>query len=1050
MRNRAWFLYPCGAALATAVYFMTGHPSVLFNLIGLSSPLMILVAVRMHKPAARAPWYLFALGQALFITGDVIAYNYEKLFGNPLPYPSIADVAYLSVYPCLVLGLFLLIRQRRSAGDRGSLIDAAMISIGMGTLSWVFLITPYITDQSLPLSVKAVSMGYPLMDILLIAFAVRLAIGAGKKDPSFYLMTTAIASLFVTDAIYGWTLLHNPYTPGSGLLEIGWIAFYVFFGAAALHPSMRNISESPADAEVRVGAGRLILLASASLLAPLAQMIQIWTGREGENLPVILGATITLFALVIVRMAGLVRRQQESTDREKALRQAGASLVIATSRSAIHEAATQAAISLTGTTAAIRMCEQLEEGKALVVVASSGGVEDATGLEFSLDELQDWKVQRLLEHGAFVVGLNESVLRDPLRLQDGEEGAVFVAPLFLREELHGIMVVASDQPMPASVADSLRTLSSQVALALESAALTEDLLIQQSEARFASLVKNSTDVVTVIEPDTVVRYASPSCARVFGYDPTELEGMKFSDLVSQEDKTMVLAFLTASGEGEGHTAIMEFEIQGKNGEPFHAETLRTSLLHDDNVRGIVLNTRDISERKEFEEQLKHQAFHDSVTNLANRLLFTDRVEHAVERQERDHKPIAVLFMDIDDFKTINDSLGHAAGDQLLAEVGERLKATLRSADTAARLGGDEFAILLDLDDDGEGVQAADVADRVMQMLEAPFTLEGKEVYVRASVGIAVAEGDEHIQSEEILRNADVAMYMAKERGKGCYQVFEPEMHDTALKRLEMKADLQRALEHDEFVMYYQPVIELESGRVTGVEALIRWMHPTRGMVPPLDFIPLAEETGLIVPIGRWVLRTATIYAKALQDAYPMDPPFHMAVNLSARQLVRPEIVDEVREILQETGLDPHSLVLEITESVMMQDMELSIERLTELKSLGVQLAIDDFGTGYSSLNYVRRFPVDILKVDKSFIDGVSEGGESSALTAAVIELAAILGLKPVAEGIERADQLQRLLELHCDLGQGYFFAKPLPGTDLEALLTERRDMQSEIEAISKA
>jgi diguanylate cyclase (GGDEF)-like protein/PAS domain S-box-containing protein len=653
-----------------------------------------------------------------------------------------------------------------------------------------------------------------------------------------------------------------------------------------------------------------------------------------------------------------------------------------------------------------------------------------------------------MDRDAYVVQMHESSLPDPLSLRISAEGSVFVAPLFLRDELHGLMVVASEESMPASVADSLRALSSQVALALESATLTEDLLIQQSEARFASLVKNSTDVVTVIEPDTSVRYASPSAARVLGYEPAELEGMRFSDLLGPEDKAKIMSFLMGSGEGEGHTGIMEFKITAKDGGVFFAETLRTNLLHDENVKGIVLNTRDISERKAFEEQLSHQAFHDSVTNLANRALFTDRVEHAVERQERDHKPIAVLFMDIDDFKTINDSLGHAAGDQLLAEVGERLKTTLRAADTAARLGGDEFAILLDLEDEGEGVQAADVADRVMQMLEEPFTLEGKEVFVRASVGIAVAEGEEVVKSEEILRNADVAMYMAKERGKGRYQIFEPEMHDTALKRLEMKADLQRALEHEEFVLFYQPVIELESGRVSGVEALIRWIHPTRGMVPPLDFIPLAEETGLIVPIGRWVLRTATTYAKALQDAYPMDPPFHMAVNLSARQLSRPEIVDEVRDILTETDLVPHSLILEITESVMMQDMELSIERLTELKSLGVQLAIDDFGTGYSSLNYVRRFPVDILKVDKSFIDGVSEGGESSALTAAVIELAAILGLKPVAEGIERADQLQRLLELHCDLGQGYLFAKPLPGVDLESLLTERREMQSEIDAIS--
>jgi diguanylate cyclase (GGDEF)-like protein len=419
------------------------------------------------------------------------------------------------------------------------------------------------------------------------------------------------------------------------------------------------------------------------------------------------------------------------------------------------------------------------------------------------------------------------------------------------------------------------------------------------------------------------------------------------------------------------------------------------------------------------------------------------VTHALERQERDQRPVSVLFMDLDDFKTVNDSLGHAAGDGLLGEVGERIREILRAPDTAARLGGDEFAVLLE--DSGDGIGAADVADRLIQSLDAPFHLENKEVFVRASIGIAVAEpGDHEIDDvEALMRNADVAMYMAKERGKNRYQMFEPEMHETALRRLELKADLQRALEHGEFILNYQPVIELDTGRISGVEALIRWIHPDRGLVPPLDFIPLAEETGLIVPIGRWVLREACTYAAGLYERFPSDHPLHMAVNLSAKQLARADIVDDIRAIMQETGIDPSSLILEITESVMMADMDLSIARLTELKELGVQIAIDDFGTGYSSLNYVRRFPVDILKVDKSFIDGVSEGGESSALTAAVIELAGILNLKPVAEGIERVDQLERLLELHCELGQGFYFAKPLESASLEELLAERRTMEAE-------
>jgi diguanylate cyclase (GGDEF)-like protein len=403
--------------------------------------------------------------------------------------------------------------------------------------------------------------------------------------------------------------------------------------------------------------------------------------------------------------------------------------------------------------------------------------------------------------------------------------------------------------------------------------------------------------------------------------------------------------------------------------------------------------------------------------------------------------VTILFMDLDDFKTINDSLGHAAGDRLLAEVGERVKGSLRAGDTAARLGGDEFAVLLE--DGGDGVDAAEVASRILARLDAPFHLEGNDVVARASIGIASADQAEVSGpegSEELLRNADVAMYMAKEAGKGRYQVFEPAMHDTALKRLELKADLRRAVDNGEFILHYQPVIDLPTGQIEGVEALIRWEHPRRGLVPPLEFIPLAEETGLIVPIGKWVLREAALRAKELHERFPMVPPLQMSVNLSARELQRPEMVDDIAATLMETGLDPSSLVLEITESVMMQDMELSIQRLTELKELGVQLAVDDFGTGYSSLNYIRRFPVDILKIDRSFVDGVNDGGEESALMAAIIDLAGILKLRPVAEGIERADQLERLLAMKCDLGQGFYFAEALPLEGIENLLTARRSL----------
>jgi diguanylate cyclase (GGDEF)-like protein/PAS domain S-box-containing protein len=584
-----------------------------------------------------------------------------------------------------------------------------------------------------------------------------------------------------------------------------------------------------------------------------------------------------------------------------------------------------------------------------------------------------------------------------------------------------------------------------VALALDSAALTEDLLRQQTEARFRSLVQNSTDVVMVVDVDSTVRYVSPSVEGVFGYDASELEGTKLTGLIHPDDKAQVLQFLTPAAVREGAPATQLIESRMRHRDDFwlHVETLRTDLMHDPNVKGIVLNSRDVSERKAFEEQLAHQAFHDSITGLANRALFRDRVEHALERLTRTDLPMSVLFMDLDDFKTINDSLGHAAGDRLLGEVGERLRTCLRTPDTAARLGGDEFAILLE--DGGEGVGAADVAVRILAALEAPFQLDGKEVFVRASIGIATS-GENRTTgpegAEELLRNADVAMYIAKEAGKNRYQIFEAKMHDTALRRLELKADLQRAVENEEFVLYFQPVIHLASGEIDGFEALVRWNHPTRGLVMPLDFIPLAEETGLIVPIGSWVLWEACRRGQVLQPVGPDARPLHIAVNLSARQLQRPEIVRETARLLLDSGLAPERLVLEITESVMMQDMALSNERLTQLRKLGVKLAVDDFGTGYSSLNYIRRFPVDILKVDKSFVDGVADGGEESALTAAIIELASILNLRPVAEGIERADQLEKLLELNCELGQGYYFSEPLTFDGAVELLRNRRILAS--------
>jgi diguanylate cyclase (GGDEF)-like protein len=383
--------------------------------------------------------------------------------------------------------------------------------------------------------------------------------------------------------------------------------------------------------------------------------------------------------------------------------------------------------------------------------------------------------------------------------------------------------------------------------------------------------------------------------------------------------------------------------------------------------------------------------------------------------------IGVMFIDLDDFKTVNDSLGHAAGDVVLQEVARRLQTAVRPADTVARFGGDEFAVLLDGINDSS--DAADVAGRILRALELPFDLEGTQVYPRASVGICLADHDVGAaDAEELLRNADVAMYMAKRDSKGGYRVFEPAMHERVVERLELQTELQRALEENQLEVHYQPVVRLNESADYGVEALLRWVHPTRGTIPPLQFIPFAEETGLIIPIGRWVLQEACRQGALLHEEFPRTPPLTISVNLSVKQLQSESIMEDVRQALESSGLEPSRLVLEITETVMMADADLAVRRLEELKALGVLLAMDDFGTGYSSLSYLSRFPIDILKMDRSFL---SAEHADSGLAAAIIGLGNSLNLDVVAEGIELPEQMAALRNLGCELGQGFLFARPM-------------------------
>jgi diguanylate cyclase (GGDEF)-like protein/PAS domain S-box-containing protein len=497
--------------------------------------------------------------------------------------------------------------------------------------------------------------------------------------------------------------------------------------------------------------------------------------------------------------------------------------------------------------------------------------------------------------------------------------------------------------------------------------------LRASEERFRSLVQNSSDVISIVDADGGVRYHSESVRRVLGYDPAELVDGDPLTLVHPDDRERVARFVAEAALRPGVTPAETWRVRHRDGTWLHSETVAANLLEDPNVRGLVLNTRDVSDRKELEAQLVHQAFHDGLTGLANRTLFTERVEHALARTG--HGDLAVLFIDLDDFKHVNDSLGHAAGDQLLVAAARRLQGCLRPTDTAARLGGDEFAVLLERVTDAES--AAAVAGRVLDTLHQPFGLNGRTIPIKASLGVATGRPGAD-EAEELLRNADVAMYAAKAGGKDRYELFRPDMHEDMLQRLELEAELRHVADRDQLVLHYQPIVELVSGRITRLEALVRWDHPTKGLLTPPAFIPLAEEQGLIGPIGDWVLLQACLQARRWQDQFPDAPPLSVHVNLSGRQLEEPRLVDEVVHALETSRLSPRQLTLEITESVLVSDVEAMSARLRELKGLGVYLAIDDFGTGYSSLSYLRRFPIDMLKIDKAFVDGIGRGREDTA------------------------------------------------------------------------
>ena len=550
------------------------------------------------------------------------------------------------------------------------------------------------------------------------------------------------------------------------------------------------------------------------------------------------------------------------------------------------------------------------------------------------------------------------------------------------------------------------------------------VVLRMAEEHYASLVANASDVIMIIGTDGVVRFASPAATRTLGMKPVEITGKSLAELWGGEDGERLRSFLdeiAATTAGVVGPVELRIERVGRV-----IEGVGSNLSDDPAVRGLAVNFRDISERKVLEEKLRQLAFHDPLTLLANRNLFRDRVQHALTRAQRGESRAAVMFLDVDNFKNINDSLGHDAGDRLLQAVAQRIVQTSRSSDTVARLGGDEFGVLL------EGVRTAGevqrLADALIRSLGTPFSLDGREVRVTASVGVAFSAIDS--SAKALLSNADLAMYHAKAAGKNRHVIFQPQMQTLLHERVRLEADIPRALAREEFFLEYQPIVDLGSRALLGVEALVRWRHPEAGVLMPASFIHVLEECGQIAALGRWVLKRACRDVCAWRDSIAGGRGIRLAVNISGRHLQHGELTRDVLEALEASGFEAGNLVIELTESTMMYNTEVNLERFHRLKALGVKLAIDDFGTGYSSLSYLHRFPIDILKIDRSFVNGLTSSDDGPELARAVITLGETLGLETVAEGVELEPQVAALLGLGCVAGQGFLFA---PARSLEEL-----------------
>ncbi|MFE9028439.1 aminotransferase class I/II-fold pyridoxal phosphate-dependent enzyme [Streptomyces iakyrus] len=991
--RRLMALYVTLVAAVTVVYMTVPvMVPVMWAVMGLAGVAAMLIGTRLHRPAHAWPWWVLAAGLLVFIGGDTYYFVMERYLGASNPFPSPADACYLAMYPLIAIGLSGLVRHRWADRDLPSLLDALILTAGLALPVWVYLVQPLTVLQGLTWQQRAISIAYPLGDILVLALLVRLLTPSplDGSHRAVHLLVAGTVTLLVTDIAYGILQLNDVWQTGS-LLDLGWVVFYTAWGLAALQPSMVELTASvPQRESLLPPPRRLVMLAVATLIAPGILLGEGLSGhtRDAAVIAVLSGV---LFLLVILRLAGMVVAHRHAVTRELALRGAAASLASAFRQEEVDQSCRRAVGRLMGADVPHRT---------MLLPTQRATDLGAHGTRLVSPAVLDPEVASALD------GL-PSVLVCPMTQPDRPSGTV-----------PGFLLVAAPERQLHETWRSLEILASHAGLAMERVALRHEVIRRENEAYFRTLVRNASDVILILEDNDTVRYASPSARSVFGTD--ELIGVPLPELVDPGDRERAARELAAvrergSGAGHGHWWVRRREGR------VEVEVRYSDFRDERTVSGLVVTLRDVTEQRRLEQELTHRAFHDSLTGLPNRTLLLERIERALLRGRRESPLTCLLFIDLDDFKLVNDTMGHRAGDQLLVAVGNRLSRTLRRTDTAARLGGDEFAVLME--DAKQPLDAELLAAQVIQTLGRPFGLADESVTVSASVGVATAR--DSTDAEELLGHADLALYAAKAAGKRQWRRFKPMLRSRTAERHDLRSQLAQAVADKAFALRYQPVVDITAGEVVGFEALVRWPHEHRPPVAPDQFISLAEETGHIAPLGSWVLENAISDIIGLQRLPGPGRPPYVSVNVSARQVRDAGFIEQVGEALSTPGLQPGSLQLELTETVLLHRDDRLQTVLSTLKALGVHIAVDDFGTGFSSLRYLRDFPVDVLKIDKSFIDDIAQDARQVALVDGIVRIADTLGLQVIAEGVEDTAQRDLLAGMGCRFGQGFLFARPL-------------------------